>query len=620
MGLTKKYVKPRKRPSRFRGNQWTKSAPARREAPRPAAEDVIPENFEVIQESASASKLVDYRMESDDEGSGNDFEDNDLDTGSSDDVQRRMVDLSCINELLPQAAICAECGEGSLSFREVKRSGLVPKVAIACESCGHEVSGSLGVKRGTGSRVHHDLNRRAVFALRCLGKGFSGMKTLFSVLGLPKPMARSTFYTHHKSMCVAIKSIAKQSMANAATKVLKVNDDADHPERIAVTVDGTWMKRGFSSLHGIVFILSWQTGQVLDFHVMSKHCSSCQHWRAKRRANPVSLEEFLAWKAAHQSDCTVNTASSAPGMETEGVRVLFGRSQRSNLLYISYIGDGDSKGYQAVVDDKPYGDIPIAKEECVGHVAKRLGRRLRELKKDRTPLSDGKSIGGRGRLTDDLCDRLQNYYAMAIKNGLKLPGEPFTNIARLIWASLAHTASTDDNPRHQFCPSDEDTYCGWWKWKAGKQDSYTHKNLIPEAVLKAIKPVYERLTDRPLLERCCRGATQNQNESLNGLVWKYCSKTTFCGVETVKAAVGIAVVRFNNGSKALQQVLSEMECLASPESAAGLEAEDTERLYHAKRKHSTKEKEARKRRKRVRKGLEEDAIDVEGPTYEAGAF
>ena len=54
----------------------------------------------------------------------------------------------------------------------------------------------------------------------------------------------------------------------------------------------------------------------------------------------------------------------------------------------------------------------IAKLECVGHVQKRLGSRLRSLKKrlGTTRLPDRKGIGGKGRLTDTLIDKVQLYY------------------------------------------------------------------------------------------------------------------------------------------------------------------------------------------------------------------
>ena len=42
--------------------------------------------------------------------------------------------------------------------------------------------------------------------------------------------------------------------------------------KVAVTVDGTWQKRGFSSKIGVVFIISVDTGEVLDAMVKSLEC------------------------------------------------------------------------------------------------------------------------------------------------------------------------------------------------------------------------------------------------------------------------------------------------------------------------------------------------------------
>ena len=50
--------------------------------------------------------------------------------------------------------------------------------------------------------------------------------------------------------------------------------------------------------------------------------------------------------------------------------------------YNKYLGDGDSKGFMRVLESKPYGeDTNIEKLECIGHVQKRMGSRLRKLKK-----------------------------------------------------------------------------------------------------------------------------------------------------------------------------------------------------------------------------------------------
>eukprot|EP00117_Sycon_ciliatum_P010964 scpid80813/ scgid12631/ len=96
-------------------------------------------------------------------------------------------------------------------------------------------------------------------------------------------------------------------------------------------------------------------------------------------------------------------------------------------------------------------------------------------------------------------------------------------MARAIRTSYRHTFSTDDSPKHEFCPTGVDS---WWKWRKAEATGtpFSHSKNIPPAVKEAVKPVYVRLTDKSLLERCTRGATQNANEALNGLIWYMCPK------------------------------------------------------------------------------------------------
>ena len=74
-------------------------------------------------------------------------------------------------------------------------------------------------------------------------------------------------------------------------------------------------------------------------------------------------------------------------MEVEAACILFNRSiDRHGLRYTIFVGDGDSKAYDTVVATRPYGNIRIQKEECMNHVAKRLGSALRKLKKKLTSM------------------------------------------------------------------------------------------------------------------------------------------------------------------------------------------------------------------------------------------
>ena len=50
----------------------------------------------------------------------------------------------------------------------------------------------------------------------------------------------------------------------------------DETLQAVVSFDGTWAKRGFTSLTGVVFVMSVDTGEILDYHVMSKSCKKCE--------------------------------------------------------------------------------------------------------------------------------------------------------------------------------------------------------------------------------------------------------------------------------------------------------------------------------------------------------
>lgn len=91
---------------------------------------------------------------------------------------------------------------------------------------------------------------------------------------------------------------------------------------------------------------------------------------------------------------------------------------RYNIRYKYYLGDGDSQSNRAVVSAQPYGpEFTVEKLECVGHVQKRMGSRLRKLKTQfgKRKLSDDKTIGGRGRLTNAVINEIQIYYGLAIR-------------------------------------------------------------------------------------------------------------------------------------------------------------------------------------------------------------
>ena len=320
----------------------------------------------------------------------------------------------------------------------------------------------------------------------------------------------------------------------------------------------------------------------------------------------------------------INCSGSAGAMEPFGTLALFQRSVDHNLRYKYLISDGDSKTFSLLCRGKVYGGEPddqVAKLDCVGHVQKRLGTALRSLKTQYKgqKLSDGKTIGGAGRLTDSMINSLQNYYGKAIRNNtgnLEL-------MVRAVQATLLHSNSSDETPRHHLCPTGEGSWCKWQRAQSLGIE-YTHrKPLIPEAIVYLLKPIYARLGSPALLEKCLErlySRYQNANESLHATVWKLCPKELFLGKRSVEIACSIAVSRYNDGACALLSLSKKVELSTSSFCRHLLRKKDRCHVQKSKYKSSEHGKALIRKSRKKRKGLEDTEKEREGPVYVPGGF
>ncbi|GFW95592.1 uncharacterized protein TNCV_2857581 [Trichonephila clavipes] len=206
----------------------------------------------------------------------------------------------------------------------------------------------------------------------------------------------------------------------------------DGKRDLAVAVDGSWQKRGFSSKNGLVTVTSVDTGKVIDVEVFFKTLYLSEQ---NRSIFKIVREIFEGYSGK---------------MEVAGALSIFQRSQSLyNVRYTKYLGDGDSKAFTSIVENKVYGDhCSVEKLECIGHVMKRMGTRLRRLKTKMRgqKLSDGKPLCGRNRLTEAEIDRLQAYYGLAIRRNLS----SVKDMQQAIRAIFLHKLSTDEKPQHGF--------------------------------------------------------------------------------------------------------------------------------------------------------------------------
>ncbi|GFT23519.1 uncharacterized protein TNCV_2017501 [Trichonephila clavipes] len=199
--------------------------------------------------------------------------------------------------------------------------------------------------------------------MRSIGKGAKAGRMFCGIMNLPQPPTR--FSPYGKRILNAAKLVYEDSIQNAAKKAICENE-----------------------------------GKVIDVDILSKYCT-CKNL------------------PFHEKDCKRNYVRSNEAIEIQGASKIFQRSlSLHNARYITYLGDGDCKAFDAVRKKNIYGnEYPIKKLECIGHVMKRMGTRLRRLKAQLKGqiLSDGKCLSGKNRLTEHEIDNLQSYYGSAIR-------------------------------------------------------------------------------------------------------------------------------------------------------------------------------------------------------------
>ena len=148
-------------------------------------------------------------------------------------------------------------------------------------------------------------------------------------------------------------------------------------------------------------------------------------------------------------------------------------------------------------------------------MCKNTSSNLRPMKKrlNETQLDDGMSIGGTGQLTLSTVNKLQVYYGRAIRNNT------FTR-CNMLSCPFGIICNCQMKANYDLCPPGEHSWCGYQKDLALGTSDYKHGNILSRAVTDTIYPIFENLSEENLLKRCVHGGTQNQNESINALIWQ----------------------------------------------------------------------------------------------------
>ena len=228
-------------------------------------------------------------------------------------------------------------------------------------------------------------------------------------------------------------------------------------------------------------------------------------------------------------------------------------------------------------------------------------------------LLDGKTVGGKGRLTDKVIDKMQNYYGKAIR-GNKGNLEGMKSSIKAIQHHMVKSRKLSLEQQHQYCPKSADTWCKYWKHKNDETQLYNEDNRLPEVFINELNPIFTRLSKDDLLNRCLKGITENQNEAANGILWSKCPKTKFCGARSVRIAACETITLFNIGAASKAVTLDLCGVTPGVHTMRAFRKQDDVRLKNSAKKVSEK---YRKKRQKLR-SQKKDKADKK--SYQPGGF
>ncbi|GFX93046.1 uncharacterized protein TNCV_139901 [Trichonephila clavipes] len=162
-----------------------------------------------------------------------------------------------------------------------------------------------------------EVNRRFVYNMRQIGKGFSAGFKLCGTLNLPR-LSKTAYTNHENKLMSMISEVSELSMQKAASELLVLHPTKNKIVECGISVDGTWQRRDYSSMNGCVAALSVDTGKVVDIeiNIMSSYCPTCR--KISKMPRSIESETFAADHVCHS-----NFQVSSLKMEAVGATRIF---------------------------------------------------------------------------------------------------------------------------------------------------------------------------------------------------------------------------------------------------------------------------------------------------------
>jgi len=210
---------------------------------------------------------------------------------------------------------CPKCNShGHYNYKITKRLGLSFYISFTC-SCENIIRLSTGTRIDNSSKSQMtDLNMLCILAGSIVGLQRTGLKKFFGAMGILPPVKIESYKRYEHLLFTSIEEATGKSMEVAADEARLYYNSDD----ISVSIDGTWLTQGFSSLHGVGTVVSVaDPPKVIDFELLTRHCSTCAGLIGVRQSDGELYAELLEKHLV--SGCEANYEGSSGGMEGAAV-------------------------------------------------------------------------------------------------------------------------------------------------------------------------------------------------------------------------------------------------------------------------------------------------------------
>ena len=156
-----------------------------------------------------------------------------------------------------------------ITFAESGQKGLGFKIVVSC------VCGRGEICSGPLSHAGYEINKQLVLVMRLLGIGRGGLNFFCGFMDLCRGLSSGAYERAvmqiHAAASAVFETLTKKAVEE---EKIKNGENGQCETHFIVSGDGSWKKRGFTSLYGVMTLIGYYSGKVLDLVVKSSSCYS----------------------------------------------------------------------------------------------------------------------------------------------------------------------------------------------------------------------------------------------------------------------------------------------------------------------------------------------------------